>query len=94
MLNSVFLGDKGDQAAIERGREKLATLAPILEAGLDCREYLAGATPSIADLSVGSNIFHLGFADAMPDTPNITGWFARISAIEGFQKSLPQQEAA
>ncbi len=40
--------------------------------------------PTIADLSVGSTIFHLGFAKAMPNHANITDWFQRVSAIEGF----------
>src|SRR5688572_21521856 len=33
VLNSVFLGDRGDAAAIERGRLKLRELEPILESG-------------------------------------------------------------
>ena len=34
VLNRVFLGERGDQAAIERGLSKLPELAAILEAGL------------------------------------------------------------
>lgn len=90
VLNKAFMGEQGDTAAIKRGEEKMAELGPILEAGLEGRDYLAGEHPTIADLSVASNIFHLGFADAIPSTPNILGWFERMSGIEGFRKSLPK----
>jgi len=89
VLNKVFMGDKADPAAIKRGEERLPALAAILDAGLADREFLAGATPTIADLSMASNIFHLGLAEAMPTEPNITEWYQRVSRIEGFQKSLP-----
>jgi len=89
VLNKVFMGEKGDPAAIERGETELPKLAAILDAGLAGRDFLAGAKPTIADLSVASNIFHLGLAEAMPTEPNIKGWYQRMSGIEGFQKSLP-----
>ena len=59
-------------------------------AGLEGRDYLAGTTPSIADLSVGSNITQFGLADAAPTTPNVAAWYRRVFEIEGFRKSLPQ----
>jgi len=94
VLNTVFLGERGDQAAIRRGMEKLVVLADILDAGLDGNDYLAGPQPTIADLSVGSNIFHLGLADAVPNRANIAAWFERVQAIDGFRRSLPRAEAA
>lgn len=90
VLNAVFRGYQGDKDAIARGRERLAELRPILEAGLEDRDFLAGDTPTIADLSVGSNITQLGLADAAPTTPNIETWYRRVFEIEGFRKSLPQ----
>ncbi|MFV2093148.1 MAG: glutathione S-transferase family protein [Hyphomicrobiales bacterium] len=93
VLNKVFMGPDGDAQAAKRGEEKLPELMAILEAGLQGRDYLAGADPSIADLSVASNIFHLGFAKMAPTTTNIQGWFDRVSAIDGFRKSLPPKIA-
>jgi len=90
VVNKVFMGDKGDPAAIKRGEENMKELAMILDGGLKGRDFLAGAKPTIADLSVASNIFQLGFADAMPTQSNIKNWYQRVSGIEGFQKSLPQ----
>ncbi|WP_020590738.1 glutathione S-transferase family protein [Kiloniella laminariae] len=90
VLNKVFMGEGGDKAAVARGEEKLKELLPILASGLRGKEFLAGEKPSIADLSVGSNVFHLGFADALPQQPEIEIWFGRVSALKGFVASLPE----
>ncbi|PPR26349.1 MAG: Disulfide-bond oxidoreductase YfcG [Alphaproteobacteria bacterium MarineAlpha10_Bin1] len=90
VLNKAFLGDQGDPAAIQRGEEKLAELLPVLDAELVSKKFLAGAQPSIADLSVASNITHLSFAAAEPKQENVTAWLRRVCAIEGFKKTLLQ----
>jgi len=87
--NKVFLGDKGDKTAITRGEERLRELGPILEAGLGAHDFLTGAGPTIADLSVASNLFQLGFADAIPPGAYIAAWYGRVGALDCFRKSLP-----
>jgi glutathione S-transferase len=89
VLNGVFLGAAGDKAAVERGLAKLPELWSILEAGLAGTQFLAGARPTIADLSVASGVFQLTFANIAPTGGNTVGWFQRISELEGFRKSLP-----
>ena len=91
VLNRMILGDQGDARAIERGEKKMLELAAILDAGLAGSPFLAGPTPTIADLSVASNITQLEFADAAPTQPNIRSWYRRVSRIDGFRKSLPRQ---
>lgn len=88
VLNKVFLGDAGDQAAIARGEQNLPGLASILDTALAGRAFLIGDRPSIADLSIGSNLFQLGYANATPTLPNITKWYQRLGEIDGFKKSL------
>lgn len=90
VLNSVFLGERGDAAAVERGRNKLRELEPILESGLTGRSFLAGERATIADLSLASSIFQLGLASIAPAGPHTRRWFERVSAIDGFRRSLPQ----
>ncbi|MFV2058322.1 MAG: glutathione S-transferase family protein [Thiohalomonadales bacterium] len=90
VLNKVFMGDKGDKAAIDRGETSLQELLPILDAGLADRDFLAGGKATIADLSVASNIFHLSIAEIKPNEKNIDRWFTRMMAISGFKKSLPE----
>lgn len=89
--NKVFLREKGDKEAIARGEIRLRELGPILEQGLRPTDFLGGATPTIADLSVASNLFQLGLADAIPRGERIAAWYARMNQLEGFRKSLPLQ---
>lgn len=90
VFNKAFAGEKGDKSAIARGEQNMIELSRVLETALARRQYLAAENATIADLSVASSIFQLSFAGAMPTTPNISGWFGRISALPGFQKSLPE----
>jgi glutathione S-transferase len=87
--NKVFLGDKGDKAAIARGEARMQELGPILEAGLRAYDFLTGAKPTIADLSIASNLFQLGFADAIPAGERIASWYRRIGGLDAFRRSLP-----
>ena len=89
VLNKVFLGDDGDAAAITRGEANMVEPGSILAKRLAGSAFLAGQSPTIADLSVASNITQLGFANAAPDYPAIAEWYARICEIEGFRKTLP-----
>jgi glutathione S-transferase len=91
VLNSVFLGPKGDKAAVERGSSRLPELWSILDAGLASTQFLAGSRPTIADLSVASSVFQLTFASSNPTGRNTAEWFQRVSGLEGFKKSLPRQ---
>lgn len=89
VLNKVFLGDEGDSDAIARGEKRLQELFPILESGLERSHYLAGSRPTIADLSIASNIFQLGLAE-ITVSGKTAAWYQRIGDLGGFQKSLPQ----
>lgn len=92
--NKVFMGDRGDRAAIERGLAKLPELAAILEAGLGAHDYLAGPAPTIADLALASNLFQLGLAGECLTGTRIAAWYDRVGALDGFRKSLPVKLAA
>lgn len=88
VLNKVFLGEHGDAAAIVRGQQQLDELLPILEAGLQRSAFLAGDAPTIADLSVASNLFQLGLA-AVTVCGNTAKWYQRLLDLRGVQASLP-----
>jgi glutathione S-transferase len=90
VLNSVFLGPSGDPQAIERGRTKLRELMPILDAGLEGRNFIAGERPTIADLSLASSIYQLSLARVAPAGKSIESWFQRMHELDGFRRSLPQ----
>ena len=61
---------------------------------LENAAYLAGVTPTIADLLVACNISHLALAGAAPTNEVITAWFDRVSEIKGFRDALPPALAA
>ncbi len=89
VLNTVFLGEHGDLAAIERGRSRWQELEPVLEAQLDGRDFLAGERATIADLSLASSLFQLSFARVVPSGARTQGWLQRVHEINGFRRSLP-----
>jgi glutathione S-transferase len=94
VLNTVFLGERGDKDAIARGRNKLRELEPILDKGLTGRRFVAGTRPTIADLSLASSIFQLSFAGITPSGEHTRSWFEQMLAIEGFRRSLPEKSTA
>ena len=89
VLNTVFLGEAGDKAAIGRGRTRLQELEPIVEGALTAQPYLAGQRPTIADLSLASNVFQLELANVAFGGPDTRDWFKRMHEVEGFRRSLP-----
>jgi glutathione S-transferase len=91
VLNSVFMKETGDKAAVERALSRLPELWSILDAGLAATPYLAGPRPTIADLSVASGVFQLTFASITPSARNTIEWFQKVGALEGFRRSLPSR---
>lgn len=93
VMNKVFLGDKGDPKLVEQASERLADIFGVLENHLNGRTFVAGDRPTIADLSIASNVFQLNFAGAVPTSPNIGAWFGRTAELRGFRASLPPPPA-
>jgi glutathione S-transferase len=89
VYNKVLLGENGDKAAIARSEAQLPEVFEVLEHHLQGRNFVAGDSPTIADLSIASNIFQLGFADAVPKSPNIGAWLGRVGELKGYRASLP-----
>jgi glutathione S-transferase len=89
VFNTLFVGARRDEQAIARGQAKLRELGPILDAGLAPNDYLTGRRPTIADLSVASNLFQLGLAKIAPPGLHVAAWYQRMGALDAFRKSLP-----
>lgn len=90
VLNKVFMGSDADRDAIGRGEKNMVELSTILGDRLEGRDFLASDLPTIADLSVASNVSQLQLADAVPDHPAIRAWYQRVCDIPGFKKTLPK----
>lgn len=89
VLNEVFLAPTGDLQAAERGRARLGPLGERLETHLKERQYLTGETPTIADLSVATGVFHLQFAGCTLGGAAVKGWLDRMSGLDGMARSAP-----
>lgn len=93
VLNKVILGDRGDKQAAAQAEAKLPEVFAVLESQLASRPFVAAQNPTIADLSIASTVFQLVFAQAVPSTPSIGAWFARVGELNGFRASLPPPPA-
>ena len=91
VLNKVFMGEQGDKKAIELGLKQMLELNPILAIALEQSPYLTGDNPTIADLALISNIFHLAFAKELPAAQSILNWYNKMMSLEGVIKSLPKE---
>jgi glutathione S-transferase len=87
IVNKVFLGEQGDKAAIQRGEARVADTAPVLEQRLAQSPFVAGDTPTIADLAIASDVTQLQLAAAAPATPAIGGWLRSVNALRGVEAS-------
>lgn len=83
VFNIMVLRENGDQAEIAKGRALLAVLTPILEQRLGQSAYVAGAAPTIADLTVFSCLSQLALVDAFPEAPSISAWYDGMAAMKG-----------
>ncbi|RLT89574.1 MAG: hypothetical protein CSH49_07355 [Alcanivorax sp.] len=90
VLHGVFLGAQGDPARVDLGHTQWQEREAILDSALAITPYLCGDQPTIADLSVASNIFQLGIADAEPAGSSLQRWYDAMASLQGFQKSLPK----
>lgn len=89
IMNRMFLGDQADLAAADRAEIELHNLLPILEDGLTHAEYLAADHPTIADLSIATNMTLLAFGNVYPENQLIRSWYDKVSSLKGYQTPQP-----
>ncbi|MBL4602327.1 MAG: glutathione S-transferase family protein [Emcibacteraceae bacterium] len=94
VLYTVWLPELDNKEAIKLGHDTMAKLRPILDAGLEGRDFLTGDKPTIADISIASSITQLAFAGASPTESNIVNWMKRVCEIPGVLVTLPIRDAA
>jgi glutathione S-transferase len=86
VMNRMFLGDQADLAAAGRAETELQTLFALLAEGLRNSAFIAADHPTIADLSLVSNLILLDFANVRSDNPLIQRWYDRVTALRGFRQ--------
>lgn len=96
VFHSMFADDATrDPAAIERGKTRMAELAPMIATRLADRDWVAGTDgPTLADLVIASNISQLGLAGWRPAPGRLRDWYARMCDLKAFADTLPEMEGA
>jgi len=83
-------GGEPDQAVIDAAEEKLHRFAAVLDGQLEGRDFLHGAEPTIADLSVAAPLIYTEQAQLpLGDYPSIQRWYANVAALEGWKRATP-----
>ena len=79
-----------DEAVVAAALEKFKREAGYLDARLKGREFLVGASPTLADFAVGAGLTHARAMDLpLADYPNVGAWNARVMALDGMRKTAP-----
>ena len=80
-----------DSGEVRRGEALVARFAPVLDAHLAFRTWLANDRVSLADLSLAAALaFAQQAAVPIADYPNIKTWLARVQALDAWQKTQPR----
>lgn len=71
-------------------RDKLKQALRHFENFLEGRQYFVGANPTIADISILSNIIQLknAFGGVIGNYSNLNEWFKRCESLPGFEENL------
>lgn len=86
--------DKRDPAIIANSRTQLAKLAPILDAHLADRAFVAGNDFTMGDVPIGCQMYRYlmltaegGSTDAAAEKiPNVSAWYARLCARPAYRE--------
>ncbi|HEY0465747.1 MAG TPA: glutathione S-transferase family protein [Polyangiaceae bacterium] len=83
----VGLGDP-DSAKINDALGNFRRFAAVLNQRLSGKQYVVGNSLTLADLTLASSLMYAKQVEVpVAEFPNIEGWLARITALDGWQKS-------
>lgn len=90
-INTLILGDKGDQQKIEEGKTRLEKVLPVLEGGLSAQPYVCGSQPTLADLAAAPNFAYLEMCQYdMGTYPAISAWYDSMKSRNSFAATAPK----
>src|SRR5882757_1956603 len=75
-----------DNAKIADALSNFRRFAAVLNKRLEGKQYVVGSGLTLADLTLASSLMYAKQAEApLAEFPNIEGWLARITALDGWQ---------
>lgn len=92
VMNLMFkkmMGQEPDMAAVQQGKADTAKALDIVEKDLAGREFLAGSSFSLADVTwmpYVQYVFAAGEGALITDRPNVGAWWRRVSSRPTWQK--------
>lgn len=90
-FNTLFAGEHRDQQAIDEAKAGIEQVLPILAGALQSQEYFVGTHPTLADLSIATNIAYLEMCRIdLGRFPEIVRWLNKIKQLKSFAATAPQ----
>jgi glutathione S-transferase len=79
-----------DSWRIEEALTNFRRFGAVLNQRLDGRQYVVGASLTVADLSLASSLMYAEQTEApLSEFPSVQAWFSRISEMDGWKKTKP-----
>lgn len=79
-----------DEAAAASKLAEVEKLMPVLEGGLDGKEWLAG-TLTLADIATATTFVLRGPANiSLANSPNVQRWIERVEALPSYKRAIPR----
>jgi glutathione S-transferase len=80
-----------DKAEVARGEARVARFAPVLDAHLAFKTWVANDQLTLADLSLAAPLtFAQQAAVPIAGFANVAAWLARVQALDAWQKTVPR----
>lgn len=94
-IKAFFNMGEPDAAEVAKGEERFHRAAQVLDAHLKGKRYVADGRLTIADFALGAALNMAGPAKIpFGGYPEIVRWYADLSALPAWRKSLPVPQAA
>lgn len=82
-----------DQAALDAALKEVAQFLPVLEAGLDGKDWVAGPL-TVADFALASSfVLRVDSGISLDDFPNVAAWIDRLESRASWQEAVAPMRA-
>lgn len=79
-----------DQNKLNEALVNFRRFAAVLDQQLDGKQYVAGNSLTLADLTLAGSLMHAVRTEVpLSEFPNVQAWFSRISQLEAWRKTEP-----
>lgn len=90
-MRGLFGAGERDAHEVARGERELAQFAAVLDAHLEGREWVSGSARTLADFALATPLMRIVEARiSIEPYRHIASWFARVQALDVWQRTVPQ----